>query len=333
MSTISDVGKLAGVSKATVSRAINNKSHVKESTRQAVFLAMEQLKFKPNSLAQALASNSSNSIGLIISDFDGDYFGMLLKQAAMATEKAGKQLIVTDGHNDPLREIKAIESLVDRRCDVIVLYSRTLSEQDFIDLKKRILIPIVVINRHLGEQSYPAVCFNQEQASDLAIKQLLKMKHTQIACITSSLNSASGLLRFKAYREALTQKHIALNEGLIAEGDYTGASGYHACRKILATGIPFTALYAFNDDMAVGAMRALHEAGLKIPDDVSVIGIDNDPLSAYLNPPLASIELPIAAITNFAMNIALELAQGKKVEAKTQEFKGKLIVRDSIRYL
>ena len=133
MSTINDVGKLAGVSKATVSRAINNKSHVKESTRQAVFLAMEQLKFKPNSLAQALASNSSNSIGLIISDFDGDYFGILLKQAAMATEKAGKQLIVTDGHNDPLREIKAIESLVDRRCDVIVLYSRTLSQQDFID--------------------------------------------------------------------------------------------------------------------------------------------------------------------------------------------------------
>ncbi|MFT7053110.1 MAG: DNA-binding LacI/PurR family transcriptional regulator, partial [Psychromonas sp.] len=92
-------------------------------------------------------------------------------------------------------------------------------------------------------------------------------------------------------------------------------------------------LFAFNDDMAVGAMRALHEAGLKIPDDVSVIGIDNDPLSAYLNPPLASIELPIAAITNFAMNIALELAHGKKVEAKTQEFKSKLILRDSIRYL
>lgn len=333
MSTISDVSKLAGVSKATVSRAINNKSHVKESTRQAVFLAMEQLKFKPNSLAQALASNSSNSIGLIISDFDGAYFGMLLKQAAQATEKAGKQLIVTDGHNDSLREIEAIESLVDRRCDVIVLYSRKLSEEDFIDLKKRIPIPIFVINRHLDNHSYPAVCFDQEQASSLAINQLLKMNHTQIACITSSLNTASGLLRFKAYQEALKQQHITINKGLIAEGEFTIVSGYQACIKILATGIPFTALYAFNDAMAVGAMRALHEAGLRVPEDVSVIAIDNDPLSAYLTPPLASVELPIAAITNFAMNIALELAQGKNVEAKTQEFKSKLILRDSVRYI
>jgi LacI family transcriptional regulator len=223
--------------------------------------------------------------------------------------------------------------LVDRRCDVIVLYSRKLSEEDFIELKKRIPIPIVVINRHLDNQSYPAVCFNQEQASSLAINQLLKMNHTQIACITSSLNTTSGLLRFKAYQEALKQNHIAINEGLIAEGEFTIVSGYQACIKILATGIPFTALYAFNDAMAVGAMRALHEAGLRVPEDVSVIAIDNDPLSAYLTPPLASVELPIAAITNFAMNIALELALGKDVEAKTQEFKSKLILRDSVRYI
>ncbi|WP_372882393.1 LacI family DNA-binding transcriptional regulator [Psychromonas sp.] len=333
MSTINDVSKLAGVSKATVSRSINNKGNVKESTRRAVLQAMEQLNFKPNSLAQALANNSSNSIGLIISDFDGGYFGMLLKQASQAAEKAGKQLFVTDGHNDPLREIEAIDSLVDRRCDVIVLYSRKLSQQDFIDLKKRIPIPIVVINRQLGDQLYPAVCFDQQHASSLAVHQLLEMNHTQIACITSPVSNCAGLLRFKAYQEALTERNIKINEALIAEGDFTVASGYQACIKILASGIPFTALYAFNDDMALGAMKALNEAGLKVPDDVSVIGIDNEPISAYITPPLSSVELPIAAITDFAMNVALDLAQGKEVEIKTTEFKGKLIVRDSVRYI
>ena len=333
MSTINDVSKLAGVSKATVSRLINNKGHVKESTRQAVFKAMEQLNFKPNHLAQALANNSSNSIGLIISDFYGGYFGMLLKQAAQAAEKAGKQLIVTDGHNDPLREIEAIDSLVDRRCDVIVLYSRKLSLQDFIDFKKRIPVPIVVINRQLDDQSYPAVCFDQEHASSLAVNQLLEMNHTQIACISSPVSNSAGLLRFKAYQEALTERNIPINKALIAEGDFTVASGYHACLKILASGVPFTALYAFNDDMALGAMKALNEAGLTIPDDVSVIGIDNEPISAYINPPLTSVELPIAAITDFAMNIALDLAQGKEVETKTTKFRGKLIVRDSVRYI
>ncbi|WP_019616866.1 LacI family DNA-binding transcriptional regulator [Psychromonas ossibalaenae] len=329
MATITDVCKLSGVSKATVSRAINGTGQVKESTRKTVFDAMKQLNFKPNSLAQALASNSSNSIGLIISDFDGNYFGMLLKQAAQAAEQAGKQLIVTDGHNDAPREIEAINSLVDRRCDVIVLYSRKLSQQDFIDLKQRISTPIVVINRKMPEHSYPAVCFDQEHAAGLAVRQLLAMNHTRIACITSAFNSDTKQLRFKAYQDALNEHNISLNRDLIAEGNYTIDSGYAACRNILATGTAFSALFAFNDDMAIGAMKALTEAGLRIPLDVSVIAIDNEPISAFITPALSTVELPIAAITDKAMKLALQLAAGKEVTAGTREFRGELIVRDS----
>jgi DNA-binding LacI/PurR family transcriptional regulator len=333
MSTISDVGKLAGVSKATVSRVINNKGHVKESTRKAVFDAMEQLHFKPNSLARALANNSSNSIGLILSVFDGDYFGELLSQAAKLADQAGKQLFVTDGHNDPKREIEAIESLVDRRCDVIVLYSRYLSEQDFIDIKKRIQIPIVVINRHLGVQSYPAVCFDQEHAARLAVNQLLDMNHKQIACITSPLNASSGVLRLKGYQDALAQRNIPENKDLILEGHNLIVSGYDACKKLLRSGVTFTAIFACNDDMAIGAIKALTEAGLKIPEDVSIFGIDNDPIGSYITPTLSTVELPITEMTRTAIKMALDLACGKKVEGGTKEFRGKLIFRDSIRYI
>ncbi|WP_019616867.1 LacI family DNA-binding transcriptional regulator [Psychromonas ossibalaenae] len=333
MATINDVCKLAGVSKATVSRVINRTGQVKESTRKVVFDAMEQLNFKPNSLAQALASNSSNSIGLIVSTFHGNYFGALLKQAAMLAEQAGKQLLVTDGHNDPLLEIEAVDSLVARRCDVIVLYSRHMSEQDFIALKQRISIPIVMINRQLQDKSCYAVCFDQLHATQLAVNQLLDMNHKQIACITSPLDSPTGLLRLQGYQDCIAQHHIPTNPALIAEGGNTIESGYQACQKILLTGAPFSALFACNDNMAIGAMKALTEAGLKIPDDISVISIDNEAASAFLTPPLSTVELPIEAITDSAIKTALALADGQKVQAGTKEFRGKLIVRDSTAYL
>jgi len=333
MATINDVCKLAGVSKATVSRVINGKGQVKESTRQVVFEAMAQLHFKPNSLARALANNSSNSIGLILSTFNGNYFGELLKQAATLAEQAGKQLFVTDGHNDPKREIEAIDSLVDRRCDVIVLYSRHLSEQDFIDIKQRISIPIVIINRHLQDSSCHAVCFDQEHAARLAVNQLLDMNHKQIACITSPLNASSGVLRLKGYQDALAQHNIPQNSDLIVEGQNLIASGYDACKKLLRSGVTFTAIFAGNDDMAIGAIKALTEAGLKIPEDVSIIGIDNDTIGSFITPTLSTVAMPIAEITSTAIKMALDLASGKEVEGGTKEFQGKLIVRDSTAFI
>ena len=131
MATITDVCKLAGVSKATVSRVINGTGQVKESTRKVVFEAMQSLQYRPNSLAQALANKKSNSIGLVLSTFDGNYFGSLLREATNVAHEAGMQLIVTDGRNDTKWEMEAINSLVDRYCDVIILYSRSLTQQDF----------------------------------------------------------------------------------------------------------------------------------------------------------------------------------------------------------
>ncbi len=151
MATINDICKKVGVSKATVSRAISGNGKVKESTREAIFKAMEELNFRPNSFAQALATNRSNSIGLVLPDFDGHYFGSLLKQATQAAEKTGKQLIVTDGHNDAEQEKEAVHFLSDRRCDVIILYSRKLSVEEIIALKNSVTPPIIVVGRSLPE--------------------------------------------------------------------------------------------------------------------------------------------------------------------------------------
>ena len=329
MPTINDVSKLAGVSKATVSRVINNKGKIKDSTRKIVFEAMKTLNYKPDSLAQALATKTSNSIGLITSIFDGNYFGVLLKESAKLADQAGKQLIVTDGHNDPQREMEAIDSLVARRCDVILLYSRTLTQQDFKDIKARTNVPIVVMNRKVNDGTYHSVWFDHFHASTLAVTHLLKLGHTSIACISASVSSISVKLRYKAFQECLTQQKIVINKELVATGDYTIEGGYHACKQILAQKHPFTALYAFNDDMAIGAIRALHEVGIKVPEQVSVIGIDNEPFGSFITPPLTTIELPIKEITNTAMKIALDLANNVEISVTKTTFQGKVVTRES----
>lgn len=329
MTTIMDVCKLAGVSKATVSRVINGTGQVKESTRKIVHEAMESLQYRPNALAQALASNKSNCIGMILSTFDGSYFGALLKEATNVAHEAGMQLVVTDGRNNSESEIEAVNSFVDTRCDVIVLYSRTLSQQDFIDLQARVAIPIVVINRNLQNNSSHAVCFDQQYAAQLAMKHLIELQHKRIACITLSLKTETGLLRLKAYQKTLVEAGLDESPELIIEGDSGLESGYQCCKQLLNSGVTFSAIFTCNDDMAIGAMRALREADIKVPEQCSVIGIDNEPFAEYTQPPLSSVDLPITAIAHQAMQMALSLANGEKVAPGTREFKGKLVLRNS----
>lgn len=151
MATMLDVSIRAGVSKATVSRVLNGTGQVKESTRQQVFKAMEELGYRPNFLARSLANQTSNSIGLVVSTFDGFYFGRLLQQASRQTEAWGKQLIVTDGHDTPEREEEAVQMLADRQCDAIILYTRHMSEKAIMSLINSIAMPLVVINRDVAQ--------------------------------------------------------------------------------------------------------------------------------------------------------------------------------------
>lgn len=329
MATITDVCKLAGVSKATVSRVLNGTAQVKESTRRAVFDAIDQLGYRPNSLARALANNSANSLGLVVSDFEGAYFGTLLKQAALSAEEHGKQLIVTDGHDDPLRERDAVHLLADRRCDAIVLYSRFMSEAQLTELKAGLAIPLMVINRELPPALGPSVCFEQAGATRLMMDHLIGLGHRRIACITTPIRSPTGQARLEGYRTGLGAHGIAVDPQLIEHGDSHLEGGYLACRRLLERGVAFTALFAFNDDMAVGALRALHEAGIRVPQQLSVAGFDNEPMSAYSQPPLTTVELPIQAMTRHAMQLALELAEGRPAPAPAR-FRGRLVPRESV---
>lgn len=328
MITMLDVSLRAGVSKATVSRVLNGTGQVKESTRIAVFKAVEELGYRPNLLAQALANQTSNTIGLVVSNFDGPYFGRLLRQAAHLIEASGKHMIVTDGHDTPEGEREAVHLLIDRRCDAIILYTRFMEEPALMQLISQ-HHALMVINRDLPQARDRCVFFEQQQAASEVVKYLIKQGHRQIACITAPINTPTAQSRLAGYKDALEQNQITYHDSLVTLGDSSVAGGYHACCELLARQQPFTALFACNDDMAIGALRALHQAGKRVPEDVSLFGFDDEPSAEYLQPSLSTVYLPIDKMISTAITQALRLSSGEIV-VPVEPFVGELKVRESV---
>ncbi|AHG19260.1 LacI family transcriptional regulator [Chania multitudinisentens RB-25] len=329
MITMLDVSIRAGVSKATVSRVLNDTGQVKKSTRDAVFKAMDELGYRPNFLAQSLANKSSNSIGLVVSNFDGPYFGRLLRQAAKLIEASGKYLIVTDGHDTPEDELQAVQLLADRRCDAIILYTRFMSESALMGLLTNLSVPVMVINRDLPKARERCVFFEQQLAAFNVVDYLIRQGHRDIACITGPIDTPTAQARLAGYRQALAQHQIGFIDALVTYGDSSVPGGYRSCNTLLQAGAHFSALFASNDDMAIGAMKALHEAGKRLPQDVSLFGFDDEPSAAYLQPALSTVYLPIDAMIEAAIAQALRLINGEPIQPLTP-FTGELKLRESV---
>ncbi|HGH6008719.1 TPA: LacI family DNA-binding transcriptional regulator [Vibrio cholerae] len=329
MANINDVCKLAGVSKATVSRVLNETGQVKAQTREAVLAAMQQLGYQPNSLAQALATNTTNSIGLVLPHFESSYFGSILFEAEQGAQKAGKKLLVVNSKNSEQGEKEAVATLAAQRCDAILLYSRHLSEVQLLELQQQYPSPLVILNRRLHHPQLHSFGLDQTQISQLAMQHLLNLGHRQIACITSPLVSETGKIRYQVYQQALHEQGIELNSSLVIEGDNTLLGGYQAMQQLLQQGISMSAVFACNDDMALGAMRAMHEHGINVPKQVSLIGIDNEPAAAFAIPSLSSVSLPIGELTQQAMSLAVEIANKKPQDAQHRLYQGSLIARES----
>ncbi|MGQ6981213.1 LacI family DNA-binding transcriptional regulator [Vibrio cholerae] len=329
MATINDVCKLAGVSKATVSRVLNETGQVKAQTREAVLAAIQQLGYQPNSLAQALATNTTNSIGLVLPHFESSYFGSILFEAEQGAQKAGKKLLVVNSKNSEQGEKEAVATLAAQRCDAILLYSRHLSEVQLLELQQQYPSPLVILNRRLHHPQLHSFGLDQTQISQLAMQHLLNLGHRQIACITSPLVSETGKIRYQVYQQALHEQGVELNSSLVIEGDNTLLGGYQAMQQLLQQGISMSAVFACNDDMALGAMRAMHEHGINVPKQVSLIGIDNEPAAAFAIPSLSSVSLPIGELTQQAMSLAVEIANKKPQDAQHRLYQGSLIARES----
>lgn len=332
MTTILEVARRAGVSKATVSRVLSGNGYVSQQTRDKVMQAVAETDFRPNLLARNLSVKSTQTIGLVVTNtlYSGNYFSELMSQSARMLEQQGRQLILADGKHSAAQERAAIDFLLDLRCDGIIIYPRFLTIDEMDEIVAQHKQPVLVVNRRLRQHHSFCIYADQKQISAMAVEALIDLGHRDIGFITGSLDSPTGLERLAGYRAALAARNIPLREALIAEGKWHAQSGAQATERLLQSGCAFSALVASNDEMAIGAIKALATAGRAVPDDISVLGFDDIPLAPWTVPALSSVKIPVTEMIQEAIARLLAMLDGGAWQA-VDAFSANLVLRESVR--
>jgi LacI family transcriptional regulator len=327
--TIRDIAKLANVSYQTVSLVINEKPGVSEKTRKRILRLMDELDYRPNRAAQMLTTNRSNTLELIIVDVRyGGRMADSTKQMARTAREAGYSLLVSETDFDELPD--ALENAKSRMVDGLVMYAPRLHIADAELLEMCNGIPMVRRDYVPGSK-LAWIGFDQIYATRLAVEHLIGLGHRQIACIPPEADLINGYWRGLTWKNVLHEN--GLEPGPSYEGDYSMDSGYKASKEILATRQPFTGLVVGTDYMAIGAMRALREQGIRIPDDVSIVSFDNTELASYTEPPLTTIDFKFAKQDELAIKYLLEIIADPDMEPHQRVLMSDLVIRESTRPL
>ncbi|OCH13672.1 MULTISPECIES: substrate-binding domain-containing protein [unclassified Aliivibrio] len=328
MATIKDVAKEAGVSIATTSRVINNAPHTSEKAIVAVKKAMETLGYRPNSNARALVSKTSNTIGVLVNDVSAPFFGSMVKAIDTVANEQGKQVLIGNGYHDATKEKNAIDLLINSRCESLVVHSKGLSNEVLIKLADE--VPgMVLINRFIPEIASRCIALDNYKGSYLATEHLIRQGHQHIGYICSSHDIDDAHDRKTGYLQALEDNGITVKEEYIEYGEPDEEGGEQAVINLIAKNTPITAIATYNDYMAAGCMALLQENGIRIPEDMSVIGFDDGHIARYIYPRLTTIRYPIQIMANQAVNLSLKLASRDAEEQTDHKLFIPILVRRS----
>jgi len=326
--TIKDVAGRAGVSTATVSHAINGTRPVGSALRERVRQAVEELGYRPNQVARSLRRKGSGAIGVILIDDTNPFFSESTRGVRDAALEAGYNILVCNSEGDAERENGFVELLAERRVEGIILFNvrdSRLRET----VRRRLAVPIVLVDRDGRSRRMDSVVVDHYSGGAEAVEHLLALGHRRIGVITGPANSTPSLLRFRAYVHSLQRAGLAFDERLVLRGDFQSESGYDAALSLMSTPDPPTALFAFNDLMAFGAITALCGMGLRVPEDVSVVGYDDIQLSSFFNPPLTTVSQPKKAMGRAAFALLRERIADERMPTRSVTMSARLVVRRS----
>jgi LacI family transcriptional regulator len=328
--TIEDIARHANVSISTVSRVLRNSSGVASQKREAVLFAVEELEYQPNIFAQSLASGQSMTIGVITQNFGSPFYDGILLGILQELESTDYSPIFADGRWDLQAEKRALQTFRNRRVDGLILVGGQLSH-DFLQKNSKD-IPMIFVARQLPTLIGNCIYADNFKAGYEITRFLLDQGHRNIAHITAKMHYEDTVgdihERFLGYKQALSDAGLSFDPQLVVEGDLLQRSGVLAVEMLLMGKRPFSAIFCANDQMACGARLALHRRGIRVPDDISLVGFDDEETSAYLVPPLTTVRQPAEAMGRAAATAILDLISNKPV--KTQVFESQLIVRESV---
>ncbi|OOF59663.1 substrate-binding domain-containing protein [Rodentibacter myodis] len=306
MSTIHNVAKLANVSVATVSRVLNNHPSVSPKTRLVVQNAIEQLGYQPNANAQALAIQNTDTIGVVVTDVTDAFFAILVKAVDKVAEQHRKTILIGIGYHQAEKEREAINTLLRKRCSCLVVHSKALSDEELISYLNKVK-GMVIINRVIKGYENRCVSLDNQKGTYLATEMLIRCGHKRIAYIGSNHTISDETERKTGYLEALKTYAYPIVEHAITHNAPDFEGGEQAMIDLLSYNKDLTAVVAYNDSMAAGAISVLNENNIIVPNQFSIIGFDDMPIARYLIPKLTTVRYPIDLMATYAANLALSL--------------------------
>jgi len=327
VTTLEMVAEEAGVSPSTVSRFINGTATVSGARRSAVEQAIVKLNFLPNPAARGLATGRSMTIGVVTQAIDSPYYGEGLRGIETFLQEQGYAPLFMSGNWNELDEARCLSQLIARRVDGIIFFAGRLHNKDLTAYAKQ--LPIVVTGRRLKGTGLFSLKVDDHEGAVLATRHLTGLGHRKIAFIGGPPDHSDALERLGGYKQALAESNIPFDPRLIAEGDFREEGGVRAVNYLLDSGAKFTALFCANDQMAHGVYLGLSRRGLRIPEDVSVVGFDDLSASSYMLPPLTTISQSVLSLGQCSASAVLQMIDGKRPRISLPPVE--LIVRESTR--
>lgn len=316
--TISDVARLAGVSISTVSRVLNDTAPVADETVQRVRSAVQMLNFSPHAAARTLAGRKTQTVGLLLPEISSSFFIPTLRGIESAVREAGYDLLIFTGIASSQNRKDFRQPLGEQNTDGLIVFANQLNAAELARLHER-GFPVVLLHyTPPGELRIPCVRFDNRGGVRAALDHLITVHgRTRIAFLRGPVENDDSLQREAAYREGLDLHNLPYDAALVADASFTEHGSEVAVGKLLAEGVRFDAIFTGDDEAATGAMLAVRRAGLRIPEDVAVIGFDDVPFARHLNPPLTTVRAPIETASYLAARRLFRLIRGDEPDLVT----------------
>lgn len=325
--SIKDIARLARVSHSTVSRALRESPLVNPETAEKIRRIASESGFRASAVARSLATSRTNTIGVVVTSIDDPFVAEVVKGIEDEAILHDYSVFLANCHADPEREMKVVHSFEDRRVDGIVVTASRVGAL-YGPVLEKMHIPIVLLNNQHPSQFAHSILIDNFEGSRQAVAHLVELGHRRVAYIGDRFGHGSDSERFSGYRAALDEADIPFQPDLVVHGDGKAEGGRQAMAKLLSAMPMPTAVFCYNDMTAIGAMKAIRAKRLHVPDDVSLVGFDDLPLSLYVDPPLTTVRQPKQDMGRMAMQALLKLITGTEAEQNVR-VAGELIIRQS----
>lgn len=312
--TIKEVAKKARVSTATVSRVFNNSEAVDEKTRRRVRAVAEKMRYVPSALGRSLSMKRTDAIGMLLPDLYGEFFSEVIRGADQAAQQQHYHLFVSSSHNHRA-DIEAALQMMRGRVDGLIVMSPNI-DAPTLDTNLPKNLPAVLLNCYVESDNFDSLNIDNFNGARQMVEHLIAHGHRRVAVLKGPEKNSDARARAQGYRQALADAGLAHGADLEEYGDFSEATGYAATQKLIALRQPPTAIFACNDAMAIGALSALREAGIRVPQDMALAGFDDIPVAKFLAPALSSVHVAINDLGRMAVHKLLHAVREKNRHAK-----------------